>query len=125
LKPGTRIVSNTYEIGDGWEPDATDRLPVCATWCVGYLYVVPARVAGTWRMPEGELMLEQNYQQFWGTYALDGAEVAVEGRLWGSEIRFTVNGVEYSGRVKGTVMEGVAKGREARAWKALRAGPGP
>ena len=55
LAPGTRIVSNTYEIGGGWQPDETDGVTPCATWCVAYLYIVPARVAGTWRMPQGEL----------------------------------------------------------------------
>ena len=63
LKPGTRIVSNTYEIGGGWEPDETDGLRPCPTWCVAYLYIVPAKVAGTWRLPQGELTLEQEFQK--------------------------------------------------------------
>ena len=121
LKPGTRIVSNTYEIGNDWEPDETDHLPNCASWCVAHLYVVPAKVAGTWRLADGELTLQQHHQQVWGTYAVDGAEVSIAGRLQGSEIRFSVNGVEYSGRVSGDAMEGVAKGRETRAWKATLA----
>ena len=51
LKPGTRIVSNTYEIGGGWEPDDSQRLPLCASWCGAHLYIVPAKAAGTWRLP--------------------------------------------------------------------------
>jgi hypothetical protein len=43
-----------------------------------------------------------------------------DGRLLGNEIRFTVNRVEYSGRVNGETIEGVAKGRIASAWKAKR-----
>jgi hypothetical protein len=43
------------------------------------------------------------------------------GRLAGNDIRFTVNGVAYEGRVDGDVMEGVAKGRLTREWRATRA----
>ena len=123
LRPGTRIVSNTYEIGGGWEPDETERLRLCATWCGAHLYVVPAKVAGTWRLPEGELTLEQEFQTVYGTYETSGIRVPVEnGRLRGDEIRFTINSVEYSGRVKGDAMEGLAKGRVSGPWKAARAG---
>jgi SAM-dependent methyltransferase len=121
LKPGTRIVSNTYEIGGGWEPDATDRLQPCLTWCVAYLYVVPANVQGTWRLPDGELTLEQSFQNLAGTRELDGIRVAVEdGVLRGNEIRFTVNAVEYTGRVNGDTMQGIAEGRTSFAWTAKR-----
>ena len=123
LGPGTRIVSNTYEIGGGWEPDATDRVEQCASWCIAYLYIVPAPVAGTWRLPDGELTLEQEYQQVWGVYETNGIRLPVEsGRMVGEEIRFTVNSVEYSGRVKGDSMEGVAKGRQSTSWTAKRLG---
>jgi SAM-dependent methyltransferase len=121
LKPGTRIVSNTYEIGGGWEPDATDRLQPCLTWCVAYLYIVPANVQGTWRLPDGELTLEQSYQKVSGTRELDGIYLPVEnGVLRGNEIRFTVNAVEYTGRVNGDSMEGVANGRVPFTWTAKR-----
>ena len=121
LKPGTRIVSNTYEIGGGWEPDETERLALCASWCGAHLYVVPAKVAGTWRLPEGELTLEQAFQTVYGTYETSGIRIPIEnGQLRGNEIRFTVNMVQYSGRVNGDSMDGVAKGRVSGAWKAAR-----
>jgi SAM-dependent methyltransferase len=122
LKPGTRIVSNTYEIGGGWEPDDTDRLKNCASWCISYLYVVPAKVAGTWRLPSGELTLEQYYQTLTGTYEQSGIRLAVEnGVLLGNEIRFAVNGVEYSGSVNGDSMSGIAQGRATTTqWTAKR-----
>ena len=50
MKPGTRIVSNTYEIGNGWEPDALEQAQPCKSWCSLALYVVPARAAGAWRL---------------------------------------------------------------------------
>jgi len=122
LKPGTRIVSNTYEIGGGWEPDETDRLKNCASWCIAYLYVVPAKVAGTWRLPSGELTLEQAYQTLSGTYEQSGIRLAVEdGVLHGNEIRFVVNGIEYAGSVNGDSMSGIAKGRATTTqWTARR-----
>ena len=124
LQPGTRIVSNTYEIGGGWEPDETDRLKNCATWCVAHLYIVPAKVAGTWHLPSGELTLEQEYQTLTGTFEQSGIRLAVEnGLLHGNEIRFAVNGVEYAGSVNGNSMNGTAKGRAtATPWTARRAG---
>ena len=121
LRAGTRIVSNTYEIGGGWEPDEIDRTQLCAGWCVAHLYIVPAKVAGTWRLPQAALTLEQDFQKVSGTFETSGIRVAIEnGLLRGNEIRFTVNAVEYSGRVSGDTIEGVAKGRTTSAWTAKR-----
>jgi hypothetical protein len=122
LAPGTRIVSNTYEIGGGWQPDETERLELCASWCTAHLYVVPANVAGTWRLPSGDLTLTQEFQSVAGTYEQSGIRVPVEnGVLRGNDIRFTVNGVAYEGRINGDAMEGTAKGRVTAAqWAARR-----
>ncbi len=122
LRPGTRIVSNTYEIGGGWEPDETVHAQPCKSWCVLVLYVVPAPVAGVWRLGEDEwLTLEQSYQQVYGTYAIGGVEVPIDnGRLRGEEIRFRVNQVEYSGRIDGDRMAGNATGQAVREWHATR-----
>jgi len=106
LKPGTRIVSNTYEIGGGWEPDDSIRTVRCDSWCIAVMYVVPAAVAGVWRLPDGEMLtLEQSFQKVYGTLEIGGIVLPVEnGRLRGNEIRFTVNRVEYAGRVSGDAM---------------------
>ena len=122
LKPGSRVVSNTYEIGGGWEPDETVRTELCLSWCIAHLYVVPARAAGYWRLGEGvSLTLEQHYQQVYGSYQIDGVAVAIEnGRLRGEEISFTVNNAVYSGRVSGNTMTGTAHGRTKREWQATR-----
>lgn len=123
LKPGTRIVSNTYEIGGGWEPDQTAQAQPCKSWCVVVLYVVPAQVAGTWRLGDDEwLTLDQRYQKIDGTYQIGGVSVPIEnGRLLGEEIRFTVNEVVYTGRVSGNALSGTAKGRVTRDWRATLA----
>src|SRR5213594_3712217 len=48
LKPGTRIVSNTFTMGD-WSPDATARIEDgCTNWCAALLWIVPAKVDGGW-----------------------------------------------------------------------------
>lgn len=121
LTPGTRIVSNTYEIGGGWQADESDTLTACGSWCSAHLYIVPARVAGAWRMPQGVLTLVQEFQYLAGTYEIDGGiSLLVDGHLRGSEIQFTVNDVQYSGRVNGDRMEGVAEGRTNNAWAAVR-----
>ena len=121
LRPGTRIVSNTYGMGGGWEPDEIARGEPCLSWCVALLYVVPARVAGAWRLDDGAtLLLEQSYQSVSGTLERYGIELPVEnGRLNGEEIRFTVNRVEYSGRVRENAMQGSSTGA-AGAWSARR-----
>jgi SAM-dependent methyltransferase len=119
LKAGTRVLSNTFRMGD-WEPDASEWYPPgCYNWCVLYLWVVPARVEGIWRAPEGELALKQKYQTITG--ALAGGSVS-NGRLTGDEIRFSAGGVEYRGRADGNLIEGTASvNGAARPWRAVRA----
>jgi SAM-dependent methyltransferase len=99
MKPGTRIVANTFGIGD-WEPEDRITIDPCERWCEGMLWIVPARVGGTWRTPHGDLVLTQKFQKFTGTL---GAQ-PVEGRLRGTEISFTAGTVEYRGVVDRTVM---------------------
>jgi SAM-dependent methyltransferase len=120
LKPGTRIVSNTYEIS-GWYADETGRTTPCPTWCIAHLYVVPAGVAGTWALPDGEFTFRQDLQIISGSFDLDGISLPIEnGWLRGNGISFTLNAVAYTGRVNGDTMEGIAKGRNTRTWKAVR-----
>src|SRR5438105_4912221 len=67
LKPGTRIVSNTFTMGD-WKPDETTSITEnCFSWCTDLLWIVPAKGEGTWRLAQGELMLTQTFQEFSGT----------------------------------------------------------
>jgi len=125
LKPGTRIVANTFGI-DGWEPDAIEKIEEdCNTWCTAMLWIVPARVEGRWRLGQDELTLTQDFQKVSGTLTSGGAALQVEsGRLRGEEISFAVGGAEYSGRVNGNRLEGTAKsGGEQRRWSASRQRP--
>jgi SAM-dependent methyltransferase len=122
LRPGTRVLSNTFRMGD-WEPDASDWYPPgCYNWCGLYLWIVPARVEGAWRTPEGELTLEQKYQVITGVFGGGAPARAISGgKLSGDEIRFTSGSAEYRGRVSGNVIEGTVAGSGGiRSWKATR-----
>ncbi len=121
LKPGTRIVSNTFKIDD-WVPDETVLSSKdCTLWCELHLYIIPANVEGAWRLAsktlQGELKLEQKYQMLTGTLSAGGKVVPVSnGRLRGDTIRFAAGGVSYEGRVQSGTMTGAA----AAGWSAVR-----
>jgi SAM-dependent methyltransferase len=122
LKPGSRIVANGFGI-DGWEPEETGRSSgECGSWCTAFLYIVPAKVAGTWRLPQGDLTLEQKFQMLSGSLKNGTAVMPItKARMYGDQITFTVGDTNYSGRVSGDVMEGRSAGMRAGAWKATRA----
>jgi precorrin-6B methylase 2 len=122
LRPGTRIVANTFGI-EGWNPDATERVTEdCTSWCTAMLWIVPAKVQGSWRMPQGELTINQSFQNFSGTLVAGGKSLAVEnGKLEGDRIRFDAGGSHYSGRVTGDTIEGTVTGGAGGSWRASRA----
>jgi hypothetical protein len=100
LKPGTRIVSNSFTMGD-WESDQTSTVSPqegCETsWCTAHLWIVPARVEGTHKLPFGELMLKQKFQMLSGTLEQDGKTYALHGKVRGNEVSFQAGGKEYRG----------------------------
>lgn len=123
LKPGTRLVSNTFTMGE-WEADATASAGEdCTSWCTALLWIVPARVEGTWTFADlSTLTLSQSFQMVSGTLAKGSGTTAIEGgRLRGDEIRFTIGTSEYTGRVTGDSMTGTVKtGDKATHWSATR-----
>ncbi len=121
LRPGSRIVSNGYGI-EGWEAVETSRLDGnCGAWCTAYLYIVPAKVAGTWRLSQGALTLEQKFQTLSGSLSSGGTVTPIaSGRLNGDQVSFTVGGAVYSGRVSGDKMSGEVKGSATGAWSAIK-----
>jgi SAM-dependent methyltransferase len=96
MKPGTRIVANTFAIAD-WQPDESVAIDPCERWCTALLWIVPAHVGGSWRTPKGDLTLTQKFQMLSGTL---GKEPIENGRLRGSEISFTVGTATYTGLVE-------------------------
>ncbi len=106
MKPGTRVVSHSFNMED-WEPDDgfSSSTEKCKEHCLAYFWVVPARVAGTWRIAQGRLKLEQKFQKFTGTLRTSGKTLKVEdGRVRGEAFTFTAGGVKYEGTVKGRTM---------------------
>jgi SAM-dependent methyltransferase len=130
LPPGTRIVANTYWI-DGWEPDDSKTLEQdCDSWCTSKLFIIPAKVEGSWRFRDGVLALTQQYQQVQGTYTPKGGQpVAVSGRLRGRAIAVTIDSVEHHGTVNGDRIEGASsgggKGARLEATRLAGGGNGP
>jgi SAM-dependent methyltransferase len=125
LKPGTRIVSNSFDMSD-WVADETIRIEdkqLCTEYCTAYLWIVPAKVGGTWRLPQGELVLEQRFQMISGTLDSEGKKVAItNGRLKGEQISFSVGPAWYTGRMTGDEMRGTfGTGGSGAAWSARRA----
>jgi SAM-dependent methyltransferase len=125
LAPGSRIVANTFGI-DGWEPDMRVTLPAaseCESWCEALLWIVPAKVAGTWSMPNGSMTLTQEYQMVQGNLNIngDGSHTVVMGRLNGDELTFAANGVTYKAKVSGNAMTGtMTTPKGDRPWTATR-----
>ena len=122
LKPGTRIVSNTFKMDD-WAPDGTATTG-CGSFCTAYLWIVPASVAGAWRLPQGALTMTQRYQVVSGTLKSGSGVVPIgNAKFRGDQISFIAAGAQYSGRVGPNVMEGqVRSGGRTDRWTAIRAG---
>lgn len=121
LKPGTRVVSNSFTMEE-WEADETVRLGGnCTSWCTAFLWIVPARVEGKWRFGEGELALTQQFQTVSGAFTAKGASEAVSGKLVGDRITLRVGASEYEGVVNGKAIAGTMKSGNAESrWSAVR-----
>ena len=108
LKPGTRIVSNSFTMGD-WIADETATLNAeagcTASWCTALLWIVPARVAGTHKISQGEVTFRQDFQMLTGTLRAEGKTFALEGRVRGEDVSFKAGGREYRGRMNGNRLE--------------------
>ena len=127
LKPGTRVVSHAFTMDD-WEADQTADVE----YRTAYLWIVPAKIAGTWSWtaPQGqaELTLMQAFQKFEGFVFTAGKEQKLQNtKLDGDKIRFSIEDGpgsvrEYSGQVKGDGITGTVKAGNGPAapWTAKR-----
>lgn len=117
LEPGTRVVSNSFAMGD-WEADRVDRLgDDCSRWCTALMWIVPAKVEGEWRLGEQPLRLTQTYQKVTGD--LGGTPIE-KGRVVGKELHFSAGGIDYVGTVVGNSLSGTASDGPVRNWTAIR-----
>jgi SAM-dependent methyltransferase len=106
MKPGTRVVAHQFHMGD-WDPDETMKLE----YRDAYLWIVPAKVEGTWKLKEtrgsieATVSLAQVFQRIGGTATVGGkSQPLVGAEIRGNEVQFTfaiADGRYY--RAKGTV----------------------
>jgi SAM-dependent methyltransferase len=118
LRPGTRVASHMFRMGD-WEPDERDRVGGSDV----FLWIVPARVAGTWKLADGAdaatLDLQQSYQRVTGTVRHARGAAPVDVALRGVDVRVAFDDAAGArrvlrGRVQGERMQG-------EGWRAVRA----
>jgi len=117
MKPGTRVTSHQFTMGD-WEPDETAEID----YRTAYLWIVPAKVDGTWTLREQgssnayTVNLTQKYQKVSGDVATGSAKQPLVGAtVRGEEVRFAFNddkGVTrtMTGTVRGNELTGTLKG---------------
>jgi SAM-dependent methyltransferase len=119
MKPGTRIVSNSFDMGD-WRPERTvEAQGECTSYCRAHLWIVPAKVEGTWKLPDGDLRLEQTYQTLLGTFRSGASTLnIVDGKVIGDTISFVAGDTRYIGRVNGNTIEGITQ--TSTGWSAKR-----
>ena len=136
LKPGTRIVSNSFELGE-WRADDTaiaislktllapllgNGKDHCFFVCTAFLWIVPAKVEGRWKFDGGELVLRQNFQIVSGVLTAGGKSAPLtDVSLRGDAIRFTADDAAYSGRVGAGRIDGSVRRRGVDSpWHAAR-----
>jgi len=114
LKPGTRIVSNSFTMGE-WKADETATASDCSNYCTALLWIVPAKVEGTWRLGDQDLKLAQEFQMLSGTL---GTAPISNARMTGNDISFTANNVAYRGTLSGNTLSGTRDG--SARWSATK-----
>jgi SAM-dependent methyltransferase len=117
MKPGTRIVSNTFNMGE-WESDQTVTLDENVNWKTAHLWIIPAKVNGVWKLDGGQISFNQIFQHVSGTLTLGNKEILLTGKLNGDKISFTADDIEYNGTVSGNAISGTRTG--GGSWKATR-----
>ena len=124
LKPGTRIVSNTFTMGE-WKDDETATVTDkegCSYYCTAHMWIVPAKVAGTWHSTQGDLTLKQEFQMVQGSLKSGASTAAISNaKLRADQFSFSAGGANYSGRVSGNTIEGtVTTGGNTTKWSTAR-----
>lgn len=133
LKPGTRIASYCFDMGD-WKPDAVSSFGKEDV----YFWIIPANASGKWQWVEGkgksitrcDLEVRQLFQAIAGEVTCNGKRAPLQGgKITGETISFTLTGetfekaspVEFSGRIREHSIDGMAgSGTSRRTWKATR-----
>jgi hypothetical protein len=132
VKPGTRIVSHAFTMGD-WEPDAERSVKIKGSEYNAYFWVVPANMSGRWKIKSDQkgrgvpenVVVEQTFQKI-SVRAGDGGEVLGEGTVNGNEFTLTLNQsatggpVSFSGTLDGDRVKATAASAKGGSWTAER-----
>ncbi|HEU4621506.1 MAG TPA: methyltransferase domain-containing protein [Burkholderiaceae bacterium] len=115
MKPGTRLVSHQFTMGD-WEADEISTVENRP----GYLWIVPANAGGNWTLSIGnantEVSIDQTYQKIVGSARFPKVQATFrEARVRGDQIMFGLmdeQGVlrQFVGTIRGDRIEGTATG---------------
>jgi hypothetical protein len=106
-----------------WDPDETMKAEAgCENWCEALLWIVPAKVEGTWKMSQGQLKLEQKFQMITGTWENGKKTFRIsDGKLNGNQVNFKIAKDNYTGYVNGNKMEGVfVSSHGTTKWRAVK-----
>lgn len=126
MRPGTRIVANTFGFSD-WDPDAQERVraELCTDWCDALLWIVPARMAGTWVLESGErLVMTQLHQVLHGEWRSSAGAVPLsQARVRGTTVGFSVGERRFEGEWSDGVLTGIERLRDGstQRWRATQA----
>lgn len=122
MKPGTRVVSNSFTMGDWKSDESQSAKGDCTSYCTAYLWIVPAKVDGIWASGKDEIKFAQEYQMVHGSVGSGGKLAPVlNGRMRGEAISFTAGSGRYEGKVSGNRIEGtITAGGKTTPWVATR-----
>ncbi len=112
MKAGTRVVSNSFDMGD-WEPEQTvEAKGECTSYCRAFLWIVPANASGSWKSGDRTFTFDQKYQMVAGKISAGNVITPItNGRFLGPELKFTAAGTQYAVKVDGDTMKGTAGGQ--------------
>ena len=123
MRPGVRVVSNSFDMGDWTPEERTTVSDGCTQFCTVHLWIVPAKVQGKWKMQRGEFTLTQSYQMLSGSVRTGNVSKAIDaGKMIGDQITFSVGDTSYTGRVNGRSIDGVVRRQLERRSHARRPG---
>ena len=112
LKAGTRIVSTTFTMQNWQYDDVVKIYDPTSEWTTAYLWIVPAKVGGTWKFTGGELKLTQQFQIVTGELIKGGKSTKITaGKLRGDDITFTADAAVYNCKVVRNIMKGTIKNK--------------
>jgi len=107
---------------EDWKPDQTTQLEGRIRWKIAHLWIVPAKVDGTWKIKGGgEIKFNQTFQHITGTLTKGKGKkgkMELTGKLNGDKISFNAGGTEYTGTVNGDTITVTRTGGEL--WEATR-----